>query len=52
MILELRRIHFVLGVVGGVLVEIWEEDRLGVRGLDVLARTAVTVATSSDFVIE
>ena len=51
-VLELRRVHFVFGIVGGVLVEVGEEDRLAVGGLDVFAGAAVAVAASADFVVE
>lgn len=52
MVLELRRVHLDLGVVGRVLVEIWQQDRLAVGGLDVFARAAVAVPTGADFVVE
>jgi hypothetical protein len=52
MILQLAGIHLVLGVVGRVLVEVGEEDRLRVGGLDVFARAAVAVAAGADFVVE
>ena len=52
MVLQLGRIHLVLGVVGRVLVEVGEEDRLGVGGLDVFAGAAVAVAAGADFVVE
>jgi hypothetical protein len=52
MALHLLRIHAVLRVVLRVLVEVGEEDGLRIRRLDMLARAAVTVATSSDLVIE
>ena len=51
-ILELRRCHARLAVVGGVLVEVGEEDCLAVGGLDVLARASVAVAAGADFVVE
>jgi len=51
-VLQLARVHLVLGVVGRVLVEVGEEDGLGVGGLDVLARAAVAVAAGADFVVE
>lgn len=52
MVLQLRRIHLVFWVVGGILVEVGEEDGLRVGGLDVLAGTAVAVATGTNFVVE
>ncbi len=51
-ILQLAGVHLVLGVVGGVLVQVWEEDRLAVGRLNVLARAAIAVAASADFVVE
>ena len=52
MVLELARVHLVLGIVGGVLVQVGEKDRLRVGGLDVFARAAVAVAAGADFVVE
>ena len=52
MVLQLRRVHLVLGVVGGVLVEVGEEDGLAVGGLDVFARAAVAMTAGTDFVVE
>lgn len=52
MILQLRCVHLDLGVVGGVLVQVGKQDGLRVRGLDVLARTAVAMAAGADFIIE
>ena len=52
MVLQLTCIHLVFGIVGGVLVEVWEEDGLGVGRLDVFARTAVAVSAGADFVVE
>jgi len=52
MVLQLRRVHFDLGVVGGVLVKVREEDCLAVGGLDVFARAAVTVAAGANFIVE
>lgn len=49
MVLQLRRVHPVLGVVRRVLVEVWHEDRLRVRRLDVFAGAAVAVAAGADF---
>jgi len=51
-ILQLTRIHLVLGIVRRVLIEVGEEDGLRVRGLDVFARTAVAVAAGADLVVE
>jgi hypothetical protein len=51
-ILQLRRVHLVLGVVRGVLVEVREQDGLRVGGLDVFAGAAVAVAAGADFVVE
>lgn len=52
MVLQLARVHLVFGVVGRVLVEVGEEDGLGVGGLDVLAAAAVAVPAGADFVVE
>ena len=51
-VLQLARVHLVLRVVGGVLVEVREEDCLGVGGFDVFSRAAVAVAACADFVVE
>lgn len=51
-VLQLARVHLVLGVVGRVLVEVGQEDGLRVRGLDVLAAAAVAVAAGADLVVE
>lgn len=51
-VLQLRRVHAVLGVEGRVLVQVRHEDRLAVRGLDVLARAPVAVAAGADLVVE
>lgn len=51
-VLQLRGGHFVPGGVGGVLVQVGEEDGLGVRGFDVFAGAAVAVAAGADFVVE
>ena len=51
-VLELRRVHICFGIVGGVLVEIGEEDGLAVGGLDVFAGAAVAVSAGADFVVE
>ena len=52
MVLELGRVHVCFGIVGGVLVEVGEEDGLAVGGLDVFAGAAVAVAAGADFVVE
>ena len=52
MVLQLRWIHLVLGIVGRVLVQVRQEDRLRVRGLDVLPRASVSVPTCADLVVE
>lgn len=51
-VLQLARVHLVLGVVGRVLVQVREEDGLRVRGFHVLARAAVAVAAGADLVVE
>ncbi len=51
-VLQLARVHLDLGIVGWILVEVGQEDGLRVRGLDVLARTAVAVSTGADLVVE
>ena len=48
-VLQLRRVHAVLGVVRRVLVQVRHQDRLTVRGLDVLSGAAVAVAASTNF---
>lgn len=48
-VLQLRRVHAVLGVVRWVLVQVRHQDRLAVRGLDVLSGAAVAVAASTNF---
>lgn len=50
--LQLLCVKLGLGVVGGVLVEVGEQDGLRVGGLDMLARAAVTVAACTDLVVE
>ena len=52
MVLQLARVHLVLRVVRGVLVQVWEEDGLAIGGFDVLARAAVAVPARADFVVE
>jgi len=51
-VLQLAGVHLVLWVVGRVLVEVGEEDRLTVGGLDMLARAAVTVSACANLVVE
>ena len=51
-VLQLARVHLVLGVVGWVLVEVGQQDRLRVRGLDVFSGAAVAVAAGAYFVVE
>lgn len=51
-ILQLTRIHLVFRIVGRVLVEVGEEDRLAVGGLDVFSRTAVAMPACADLVVE
>lgn len=51
-VLQLARVHLVFGVVGRVLVQVWQEDGLGVGGFDVLATAAVAVPAGADFVVE
>lgn len=51
-VLQLARVHLVFRIVGRVLVEVGEEDRLRVGGLDVLAAAAVAVPAGADFVVE
>lgn len=48
----MTRVHLVFGVVGWVLVEVWQEDGLRVGWFDVFAGTAVAVAAGADFVVE
>lgn len=52
MILQLRRVHFVLGVVRRVLIEVGQEDGLRIRRFNMFARTPVAVAACADFVVE
>jgi hypothetical protein len=51
-VLQLRGRHARLAIVGGVLVEVGQQDCLTVGGLDVFARAAVAVAAGADFVVE
>lgn len=51
-ILQLHRIHLVLWVVRWILVEVGQEDGLGVGRLDVLSRAAVAMSTRADFIVE
>lgn len=41
-----------VGVVGGVVVDVWDEDCLGEVGLNVFPRTSVTVSAGSNFEVE
>ena len=52
MILQLRGVHLVVLLVGGILVEVREKDRLRVRGLDMFSRAAVAVSACADLVVE
>ena len=52
MVLQLRRVHFVFGIVGWVLVEIGKEDCLRIGGLHVFAGAPVAVPTGADLVVE
>ena len=52
MVLQLRRVHLVLGVVGRVLVQVRQQDRLRVGGLHVLPRAPVAVPAGADLVVE
>ena len=51
-VLQLARVHLVLRVVGRVLVQVRQQDRLRVGRLDVFAGAAVAVAAGADFVVE
>lgn len=51
-VLQLARVHLVFWVVGRVLVQVRQQDRLRVRGLDVLAAAAVAVPAGADLVVE
>ena len=52
MVLQLARVHLVFGVVGRVLIQVGQEDRLRVGGFDVFATAAVAVPAGADFVVE
>ena len=52
MVLQLARVHLVLGVVGRVLVQVGQEDRLRVGRFHVLAAAAVAVAAGADLVVK
>lgn len=52
MVLQLRRVHTVLRVVGGVLVEVGHQDGLAVGGLDMFSGAAIAVTTGADFLCE
>jgi hypothetical protein len=51
-VLQLTRIHLDFRVVGGVLVEIGQKDRLAVGRLNVLSRAAVAMPARADLVVE
>lgn len=51
-VLQLRRVHAVLGVEGRVVVQVRHQDRLRVTGLHVLARAPVAVSARADLVVE
>jgi hypothetical protein len=51
-VLKLARVHLVLGIVGRILVEVWEQDGLGVGRLDVFSRASIAMAASTDLVVE
>lgn len=51
-VLQLARVHLNLRVVRRVLVEVWQQDGLAVRGLDVLARAPVAMSARPDLVVE
>lgn len=51
-VLELACVHLVLGIVGGVLVQVWQEDGLAVGWLDVFSGAAVAVSACADLVVE
>lgn len=50
-VLELGRVHAVLGIVGRVLVEVGHQDGLAVGGLDVFSRAAVAMSAGTNFLI-
>jgi hypothetical protein len=52
MVLELAWVHFVLRVVGRVLIHVGHQDGLRVGRLDMLARAPVAVAACADLVVE
>ena len=52
MVLQLARVHLVFGVVGRVLIQVRQEDGLGVGGFHVFATAAVAVPAGADFVVE
>ena len=51
-VLKLTGVHFVLRVVGRVLVQVRQEDGLAVRRLDVFPRAPVAVPARADLVVE
>lgn len=48
-VLQLRRVHAVLGVVRWVLVQVRHQDRLTIRGFDMFAGAAIAVAAGTNF---
>ena len=50
--LHLLRVHFILGIIRRILVQVGQEDCLAVGWLDVLSRTAITVTAGTNFVVE
>lgn len=48
-VLQLRRVHAVLGVVRRVLVQVRHQDRLTVRWFDMFAGAAIAMAAGTDF---
>ena len=51
-VLQLARVHLDIGVVRRVLVQVGQQDRLAVGGLDVLARAPIAVPARPDLVVE
>ena len=50
-VLQLGRVHAVLGIVGRVLVKVGHEDGLAVGGLDVFSRAAVAMSAGTNFLM-
>jgi hypothetical protein len=48
-VLELARIHAILRVVCGILVQVRHEDGLAVGRLDMFSRASITVSAGTDF---